>query len=326
MKLIAEQVRYLREKKQELLRKKIEYAAYCKNRETLASDWISSSPMADLGEDNHMSRAIGELHQIDNMLKDSDIVLDRNFDQVDIGTKFSVTFDDDDVAESIILTEGNPLTSANFNFVTLDSALGKAIIGHKKGDKISYKVANGREITATVADIDTMSDHYEHFICETPYSNRGSSAQRKHLTELNRLGNNDSNQITSSQADLIKDEISRLNHGHKTASSIAKKALLKKILYSSPIAKPEGNRVGIGSQVQVLILDGDKEIDKSFELINRAYTTELDAHYVERTSALGNAVYGLKEGDSFKVNRMKGNPYTGVVMTVINEKENERVR
>ena len=325
MKLIAEQVRYLREKKQELLRKRMEYTAYCKSRESIASDWNSISPMSDPQEDSRMSKALGELNQIDSMLKRSEIVLDRNYDQVDIGTKFSVKFDDD-IAESIILTEANPLTSASINFVTLDSALGKAVIGHKKGDKVHYKVQGGRELTATIDDIDTAKDHYEHFLCETPYSNRGSSAQRRNLTKLNRQGENDSNQITSSQADLIREEINRLSHGPKSASSISRKALLKKILNSSPIAEPKGDKIGIGSQVQVLLFDGEEEIDKSFEFINRAYTTELDAHYVERSSALGHAIYGLKEGDSFKVNRMKGNPYTGVVLTVVNEKENERVR
>lgn len=324
MKLIAEQVRYLREKKQELLRKRNEYANYCKNRESIASDWIGSSPMIDIQEDTHMSRALGELHQIDEMLSHSDIIVDRKLDQVDVGTRFSVIFEDNE-KEDIILTEPNSLTS-NCGFVSLESELGKAVVGHKKGDKISYTVkSTGRKLTATIDDIDTMREHYDHFLCETPYSHRGSSAQRRNLTKLNRQGANDSNQITESQAELIKEEIRRLGHGPKTTSNNTKRALLKKVLNSSPIAKPEGDTIGIGSQVQLLLLDGDEEFDKSFEFINRAYTTELEAHYVERSSALGNAIYGLKEGDSFKVNRMKGNPYTGVVLTVVNQKERERV-
>lgn len=326
MKLIAEQVRYLREKKEELLRKRLEYTNYCINRDQVASDWLGVSPMTDYQEESHMSKSIGELHEIDNLLKNSEYVIDRDLDQVEVGTRFSVLFDDD-VKESIILTEANPFASVDAGFVSLESDLGKAVVGKKKGDKVCYFVqSTGRELSVTIDDIDTMSEHYDHFLCETPYSNRGSSTQRKNLTRLNRIGGNDSNQITSSQAELIKDEINRLSHGTKTPSSISRKSLLKKILNASPIAKPAGDTIGIGSQVQVLIQDGDKQFEKSFELINRAYSTELEAHYVERSSALGNAIYGLKEGDTFKVNRMKGEPYTGIVESVVNENQKERVR
>ena len=326
MKLIPEQVKYLRERKNELLRKKQEFRTYCQSRDLIASDWLSISPMSDYQEELKMSRVLKEIDSINKTLSDGDYVKDRSFDKIDVGTKFTIQFDDEEDEDSLILTENNGFSSKDYSFVSLDSDLGKAVYGKKKGDHVTYSVkSTGGKFTVTIKDIENMKEKYEHYICDTEYSRRGSSCQRMKQAKLERMGDVDSKAITSSQLELLEEEIARLSHGKPTTSSIAKKAYLNKILRNSTIASPKGDTIGIGSHVGVMIQDHGKLKDMEFELINRAYTTELASQYVEKISALGNAIYGLKKGEVFQL-RIMGQPsISGIVTYVQNEEEMKRV-
>ena len=56
---------------------------------------------------------------------------------------------------------------------------------------------------------------------------------------------------------------------------------------------------------------------ENVELINCAVSDEYSFEYVERIGAIGYAVNGLREGDSFKV-RIGNKHYTGVVYDINN--------
>ena len=94
MKLIAEQVKYLRERRDYLLNKIQNYRAYCANRESLGFDWSSMYIDVDFQSDIEYQRNLNELNSINDLLCKASIISERNFDIIDIGTRFSVRLSD----------------------------------------------------------------------------------------------------------------------------------------------------------------------------------------------------------------------------------------
>ena len=72
------------------------------------------------------------------------------------------------------------------------------------------------------------------------------------------------------------------------------------------------------------MLQDGKEM--SFELVNRAVSTEIEGEYVERISPLGEAIYGLRVGEQFSVKRSHKPNLKGVITQVENVDKKERVK
>lgn len=109
---------------------------------------------------NEINSLYARIDNIKIVLSNSEVVvLDPNSDIVDIGSLVTVAYDDEDDVERFILIENNynnALSSGRDAFVTLESPMGKAVFGKKKGDICNYKVVNkdmNNSFSITIKDV-----------------------------------------------------------------------------------------------------------------------------------------------------------------------------
>lgn len=331
MKLIAEQIKYLRERKKELEEKRKDYKIYLETRDRTGYDDIGVPQFGNFATDSEYGTYLGELSDIYRTLQESEFITERNLNSIDIGTMFQVRFENEEATEELMLVEKG-ITFGNMKFVSLDSDLGKAVYGRKKSDQLTYTVqATGRTIPITLEDIITMRDKYEHFIRERKLTDRMSDTVKKDLHNL-KINNieeyKNRHAITRSQLELAKEELDKLPKYPKTQNEIGKIGYLKKIINESIIAEPpKDGTIGVGSYAEIMITDEFGEVKElSFEFINAAVSTELESNYVERITPLGNTIFGLRENDTFQVIRKNKPRLKGVVKRVVNINENELKR
>lgn len=331
MKLVAEQVKYLRERRKELLKKKDEYLEYAKNREKTGYEEIGVAYYANYHDDFGLHQNISELSNIEEMLELSEFVKDRNFDVIDIGTAFSVSFNNgfNDLDRVLLVEKGN--TTSNLRFASLDSDLGKAVIGKREGDSLTYEVkATGRKISVSIKSIDKIRENYEHFICERPSSSRMSDI---YISRLRFLKENNPDEydrcfyLSKSQRELIDEEIKKIKSKAKSLSNIARGRWLSKLISIPVVEPPMDDTIGVGSKVSVLLTNDDGSTSvKNFEFINRAVSTELESHYVEAITPFGVAIAGLRANDTFSIRRKNKPSIKGIVLSVDNTKSNGKSR
>ena len=326
MKLFAEQIQYLRKRRAELLEKLNTYSEYCKNRENGGFDCFGAPHFLDYQVQIQNSKDRSELVEIDTMLRNGEFLVDRNFEMIDIGTSFSVDFGDGEIDQTILM-DRNTTSAGTHMYASVDSDFGKAVLGKKVGDQVSYVVSStGRKVSASISDIDRIRDHYLHFICEKDYTERVCGPVATEIQTLKREdpeGYQMWHTITPSQVDLLREELH-----HVKGKDTRRYSYIQKLLREAPVAKFDGtDRIQVGSIVDVLLQDGDNEATMHhFELVNRAVSTEIEGDYVERISTLGNAIYGLQEGDTFLVRRKHMPGIRGIVSSVSNQDVNQRVR
>ena len=331
MKLVAEQIKYLRARKRELEGKAEEYRRYCQTRESAGLDGFGGPHFLDYQEQMERSYSSHELRDVDRQLANGEFVTERNFDFIDIGTGFYATFGDGEKERTVLIDEGTTYTGDSI-YASTASDFGKAVFGKKSGDTVQYTVqANGRKMTVTIEEIDTMKEHYAHFIREKELTDRMSDPVKKELAELKKTDPEEYRRrqaITPSQEKLLKQELTKIGYRPRTASLISRKAAIEKTLRDCPIAAlPTGDKVQVGPIVGITLMDENQQMrDYQFEMINKAVSTEIEGEYVERVSTLGQAIYGLKRGSNFSVKRKNKPSLKGVVTSVENFKENERVR
>lgn len=329
MKLVAEQIQYLRNRKRELEDKKEEYLRYCQSRETTGLENIGLPHFSDYQEELDNSNKRRELQEIESLLSKSEFVTERNFDVIDVGTAFYVRFGDDEPERTMLVDVGTGYKDVEI-YSSLDSDFGKAVLGKKAGDEVTYQVtATGRSVTITIDEIDKIKENYIHFIKEKPFTKRISQPTSR---ELKRLKEEDPEEyrrrhaITPSQEMLLKEELSKIRRTSIDPSDVSRRGHINKLLRESMIAAlPTGEEVRIGSIVEFMLQDGDKEpATYRMEMINRAVSTETDGAYVERISTLGSALYGLKMGSTFQVQRQHLPNLKGIVTAVENYDEKLR--
>lgn len=94
--------------------------------------------------------------KIETILKDAVVIESSNSDTIGIGSRVSLFLDfgegdiDEDSFIDFTLIEKKVSTESSENFITMDSALGKAIVGKKEKDKFSYKIFDNRVIEGIV--------------------------------------------------------------------------------------------------------------------------------------------------------------------------------
>lgn len=331
MKLIPEQIKYLRERKIELEERREEYKDYLRTRDRTGYDDVGVPQFGNYESDIEFSKYLEEIREIDRALATSEFVTKRNYEMIDIGTLFTVRFEDGDVEDMILVEKG--ISSNSTRMVSIESDLGKSVIGHKAGDNLTYTVgATGRKISITIDDIKKLKTDYERFLAtRQTSSDRMSKRVRKDLKEL-RENNKEEykirHMITPSQAFLAKEELERIKPSSKNPSDINRRIFLLEVAKQENIIQPpEDDTVGIGSHVEILVQDETGETkEMSFELINRAVSTELSSHYLERITSLGNAIFGLKENDTFSVPRKNKPRLKGIIKSVDNNYYNTKGR
>ncbi|MBR3210649.1 MAG: GreA/GreB family elongation factor [Bacilli bacterium] len=325
MKLVTEQIQYLRKRRQELLELIGAYTDYCSTRESAGVEKIGWAHYPDNQYDIRNSNHKTELDTIERTLHDSDFQTERNFEMIDIGTAFYVDFGDGDVERTMIVDANEPIATP-LMFVSSDSDFGKAVLGKKEGEEVSYKVAaTGRTLHVSIKSIDQIQENYLHFIREKNYSKRichPVQAELKRLKEEDPVEYRRRQSVSQSQEELLKEELS-----HLRGKNVRRCNEIIKTLEESPVLPaPVGEQIQVGSHVEIMLMDGETPSTYRFELINKAVSTELEGDYVERITILGNAVYGRKEGDIFYVRRKNLPSIKGKVLQVINQDVKRRVR
>ena len=133
MKLVAEQIKELRERRKELQDKKVEYIRFCQNRETAGVDGIGAPHYLDYQEDYDMNSAQQELREIDHLLEQGEFLFDRPLQEIGIGTKFMLDFGDGELDKTMLVERGT-FTGRGSIYASIESDLGKAVIAQKEDE------------------------------------------------------------------------------------------------------------------------------------------------------------------------------------------------
>ena len=322
MKLVAEQIKVLRERKKELEESIRHYREGAQEREKTSIDGVGLPFLGDFQEDMAYANTRREFHEIEKQLGQAEFVTERNYNAVDIGTAFYVNFGDDD-RERLMLIDEN-ISNGGYKLVSTKSDFGKAVIGKREGETVTYTVqATGRKLSLTIDEIDTIRENYEHFIRETEQHNRLCHTAKEELRQLKENNPEEyanRHTISKSQWYLANEEYGKFGNQSKSKADIKRKSYLRDILANAKIAElPKDDTIGIGSKVEVLITDENGNTKtKQFEYVNQAISTELESQYVERITAEGRSLFGLKANDTFKIKRKNKPALMGIVLSVKN--------
>ncbi len=102
---------------------------------------------------DEQARIEARIKEVENILKHSEIISNSNNSKtILIGKTVKIKFVDNDLEREFTIVghlEANPLQGKISN----ESPIGKALIGHKKGQIINYKAETGTEISVEIIDI-----------------------------------------------------------------------------------------------------------------------------------------------------------------------------
>jgi len=120
-------------------------------KEARAQGDLSENADYDAARDEQ-ARIEARIKEIDNILKHSEIIKDSTSKTVAIGKTITIRFLGSNMEKTYDLVghlEANPLAGKISN----ESPIGKAIIGTRKGSKITYKSETGTEYKIEILDI-----------------------------------------------------------------------------------------------------------------------------------------------------------------------------
>lgn len=326
MRLIPEQVVGLRRAILEKRRSLDGYKDYLEDNRTTSIDDINRLRIGDSFTETGFSLDRSDYNRYTDILENAEIVDSPCLDYVDVGTKFIVVYDGEDEETTLTLVETAQFINSFNGFVSVDSPLGNAAKGHKDGDHCSFKVGD-RRIGFTIKAIDRNMDNYLRTINSVQKGDRRCRAALKEVKEATIIKDVEKQEelraLTHSQTVLLKSEYERLKREslrNKNNSVIARMSNIKRLLETRKVVgpNPDSDTIGVGSIFSVKLTSSKGELNfENVELVNCAVSDEYSFEYMERIGAIGYAVYGLSEGDSFKV-RIGNVYYTGVVYNINN--------
>lgn len=326
MRLVPEQVVGLRKAIIEKRKSLDGYRDYLEDNRTTSLDDINRLRIGDSVTENGFNMDRDDYRRYTEILEDAEIIDKPCFDHVDVGTKFVVTYDGENEDIFLTLVETAQFISSFNGFVSVESPLGKAAFGKKEGDHCFFKVGD-RRIGFTIKAIDKDMNNYLRPINSVKMGDRRCRAAEKEVKEAIQSGNvvrqEELRALTHSQVVLLNTEYSRLRAEYtrtKDNGLAIRMANIKRALETRSVTGPNANSdcIGIGSLFSVKLVSGNDEIVlENVELVNCAVSDEYSFEYVERIGAIGFAVDGLREGESFKV-RIGNKHYTGVVYNINN--------
>ena len=104
------------------------------------------------------NRNESRIRYLERMIKTAKVVSDESKnDEVGINNKVQVYFEEDDETETyklVTTVRGNSLKG----YVSIDSPLGKAILGHKVGDRVTVKVSDAYSYDLIIKSIENTAD------------------------------------------------------------------------------------------------------------------------------------------------------------------------
>lgn len=326
MRLIPEQVVGLRRAILEKRRSLDGYKDYLEDNRTTSIDDINRLRIGDSFTETGFSLDRSDYNRYTDILENAEIVDSPCLDYVDVGTKFIVVYDGEDEETTLTLVETAQFINSFNGFVSVDSPLGNAAKGHKDGDHCSFKVGD-RRIGFTIKAIDRNMDNYLRTINSVQKCDRRCRASEKEVKEAIESGDvlrqEELKALTHSQTVLLKSEYDRLRREamtNKSNSVVARMSNIKRLLETRRVVgpNPNSNTIDVGSLFSVKLTSSKGDLSfENVELINCAVSDEYSFEYMERIGAIGQAVKGLSEGDSFKV-RIGNVHYTGVVYNINN--------
>ena len=326
MKLIPEQVVGLRKAIIDKRKSLDGYRDYLEDNRTTTSDDISRLRIGDSVTENGFNVDRNDFRHYTEILEGAEIVDNPCLDYIDVGTKFVAVYDGEDEETVFTLVESAQFISALNGFVSIASPFGKAALGHKDGDHCAFKVGD-RRIGFTIKEIIRDMDNYLKPINSVQKCDRRCKASQLEVKEAIESGDilkqEELKALTHSQIVLLNNEFARLRAEYsknKDHSLVIRMGHISKLLSTRKVATPDYNsdRIGVGSIFSVKLVSKDDEIKfENVELINCAVSDEYSFEYIEKIGAIGHAVNGLREGESFKV-RIGNKHYTGVVYDINN--------
>ncbi|MDD3842362.1 MAG: transcription elongation factor GreA [Candidatus Izemoplasmatales bacterium] len=120
-------------------------------RDARAQGDLSENADYDAARDEQ-ARIEARIKEIENILKHAEIIKETNSKIVSIGKTISIKFlASNSIKEYTVVghLEANPIAGK----VSNESPIGKAIIGLRKGAKVTYKAETGTEIKIEILDI-----------------------------------------------------------------------------------------------------------------------------------------------------------------------------
>lgn len=204
---------------------------------------------------------------------------------IGIGSMFSLV-SSDNKSESFFLVKSTYGLTAGKHFPTVvssESKLGQSVMDKESGKIIQFQNEEG-ELQDYRIQIETREDLYPNFIIDYPSAEL--PFDRKII-------------LTPSQVEILRDERCRQENlcGSLKEGDNENIKYLKNCINKGELKlPPDDESIGIGSRVTLLF---DNKIEVSYELIDKAYSTEIDTEYIEANSELGRIIFGKKVGDEF---------------------------
>jgi len=162
MKLVKEQIELLNDEIEYLETGMAEARVVVSNMGGGATLAVKSDPSASEFR-RQLIVCDDRLRAIRSILRDAEII-DRDSDVIGIGSRVSLFLDfgDDDFTEDnyidFILIEKRVGKESSDRFITIDSTLGKSIVGKRVNDKFSYKTCSGHVIEGIIMKCGVKED------------------------------------------------------------------------------------------------------------------------------------------------------------------------
>lgn len=104
------------------------------------------------------------IRYLERMIKTAEVISDASdADEVGLNNTIDLYFEDDDAVETYKLVT-NVRASSLSNLISLESPLGKAVMGKRVGDRVEVKVSDAYSYYVTIKAIDKSTDDSEDMI------------------------------------------------------------------------------------------------------------------------------------------------------------------
>ena len=107
------------------------------------------------------NRNNSRIRYLERMINTADVIEDTTAeDEVGINNKVTLYFEEDDLEETYKIVTGIRSDSLN-GYISIESPLGKAVLGHKVGDRVCIKVNDSYSYYVVVKALDASTDDSE---------------------------------------------------------------------------------------------------------------------------------------------------------------------
>ncbi|GHJ45952.1 transcription elongation factor GreA [Catellatospora sp. TT07R-123] len=103
-------------------------------------------------------KAEGRIRQLQELLRVAKVGEAKNTDKVTVGTVVTIYFDDDtEDTETFLLGSREIAATTDLTVYSPESALGRAILGSRKGQTVTYTAPSGADIKVTIVSFEPFA-------------------------------------------------------------------------------------------------------------------------------------------------------------------------